>query len=86
VVLTWLLPEGRDEVNRVLQDKTLITEEMVLAIPEKLHNGILGPGIDIESYRSYFDEDAWASVLSLGKNSQIYLRIYWFMIILNFCS
>jgi hypothetical protein len=66
VVLTWLLTEGRDEVNRILQDKILITEEMVLAIPEKLHNGILAPDIDIENYRSYFDEDAWAAVLSLG--------------------
>jgi hypothetical protein len=47
VVLTWLLTEGRDEVNRILQDKILITEEMVLAIPEKLHNGILAPDIDI---------------------------------------
>jgi len=66
VVLTWLLPEGRDEVNRILQDQILITEEMVLAIPEMLHNGILAPDIDIENYRSYFDEDAWAAVLSLG--------------------
>ena len=66
MVLTWLLPEGRDEVNRILQDKILITEEMVLAIPEKLHNGILAPDIEIENYRSYFDEDAWAAVLSLG--------------------
>ena len=66
MVLTLLLPEGRDEVNRILQDKILITEEMVLAIPEKLHNGILAPDIEIENYRSYFDEDAWAAVLSLG--------------------
>ena len=66
MVLTLLPPEGRDEVNRILQDKILITEEMVLAIPEKLHNGILAPDIEIENYRSYFDEDAWAAVLSLG--------------------
>ena len=66
MVLTLLLPEGRDEVNRILQDKILITEEMVLAIPEKLHNGILAPDIKIENYRSYFDEDTWAAVLSLG--------------------
>ena len=46
--------------------KIVITEEMVLAIPEKLHNGILAPDIEIENYRSYFDEDAWAAVLSLG--------------------
>ena len=66
MVLTLLPPEGRDEVNRILQDKILITEEIVLAIPEKLHNGILAPDIEIENYRSYFDEDAWAAVLSLG--------------------
>ena len=34
--------------------KIVITEEMVLAFPEKLHNGIIVPDIDIGNYRSYF--------------------------------
>jgi hypothetical protein len=49
----------------VLQDSSLVTEEMVVAFPDHLSTAIQEEEIgDLERFRQYFDDDAWLCVTS----------------------
>ncbi|EFX62062.1 hypothetical protein DAPPUDRAFT_271090 [Daphnia pulex] len=71
IVLSKLLLGGSDTANKVLQDSSLVTEEMVVAFPDHLSTAILEEEIgDLERFREYFDDDAWLCVTSLVEQKK----------------
>jgi hypothetical protein len=63
-----LLAGGREEADRILRVKALVTEDMIHILSEHVSNEIIETEVgDIDRYMKYFDEDAWSLVSDLGN-------------------
>ncbi|EFX70905.1 hypothetical protein DAPPUDRAFT_112285 [Daphnia pulex] len=75
MVLTWVA--GATNAERALANNQKLDQDQIKVRPEDVSTALIEEDFDHETFKHFFDDDAWASVASLGNHLIPKLHVGW---------
>jgi hypothetical protein len=75
VVLTWVA--GATNADRALANNQKLGKDQIKVRSEDVSTAPIEEDFDLETFKHFFDDDAWASVASLGNHLIPMLHVGW---------